>query len=240
MAQSPFFVGNNPTLNPYIQTDADLSYYKYPDQPFRPEYRQSYNPLNMGTAQSTAGMLNQIGLKDKGLAQFRSEATRSGPSAWAGMANEAQDMATRQGRDQASQQSAGQAAEARSTLAMRGGINSGARERVAKSAMQNSMMANQNISRQDQTNKMQIGMNDEQNRITQLSQLGGMENQANQVDLGKLGAMQNSQQFDTKNAVSEGRDRNLFNMQNYHEQMAAWGANKQANAQAQAGGGGKK
>lgn len=203
-------------------------------QPFRPQYHPSYNS-SMNISPELEARLAGNKLDMQGLGRFRSEALRSGPSAWAGMANAQQEAQGQQATDQAAQQAAGQTAQAQGNLAMRGGINSGARERLAASGAAGAMNAAQNIRQQTGNNKMQIGINDEQNRINQLGQLPGMDIGAHGAGLQDIGAWGQGRQFDVGNQVGEGDKRNLFNLQNYHEQMGAWGAKKQADATQKSG-----
>lgn len=210
-------------------------YFRYADQPYRPNYVPGYDKNSMRMEQDLEGRLSGINVDQRGMNKYRQEAMRSGPSAWAQMAGRQQDELAQDAQNKAGKQSAGQAAEARSQLAMRGGINSGARERIAQGAAKNYMDMSQDIGRQATTNKTQIGMNDEQNRINQLQALPGMENAAvaNEMDKTKLWGQ--AKQFDVGQMTAEQERRNAFNMGNYHEQMQAWGAGKQANATANAG-----
>lgn len=203
--------------------------------PIRPNYIPGYNPYTMGISQGLDSQLGGINVDTTGLDKFRTEAERTGPSAWAQLAGQQQDLEGQNQREQAARTSGAQGAQEQGQLAMSGGLSSGARERVSRDAGRSALGMDQNIQRQENQNKMQIGVNDEQNRIQQLGSLPGMENQAAQIPLQKAQLWAQGQQFDVGNQVAEAGRQNDFNLGNYHEQMAAWGAGQQANATANSG-----
>jgi hypothetical protein len=148
----------------------------------------------------------------QGLDKYRQEAMRTGPSPWANlMANKS---LTEEGfaKDAAAKDAAGRGADARSLLSMRGGLSSGASERIDRGSARNALDMSQQAGQQGIQNRQQIGINDEQNRVSQLGSLPGMENQGVQVQ--------------NQNIAGQ----NAFNMNAYKTQMDAWGANKQAQA----------
>lgn len=133
-----------------------------------------------------------------------------GPSPWSQLATMRQGLEESQARESASKMAANGRAGAMSDLAMRGGLDSGARERLARSGMRDALDMGMDVSRQGGINRLQIGMNDAQNNI-----------------VGK--------QFDIQNKLQSRRDENVFNMDKYREQMGAWAANRQAQATEKAG-----
>jgi hypothetical protein len=207
----------------------------YMDQPGDLAYTQGYDPKTMSMTPELERRLSGINVDQRGMNKFRGEALRTGPSSWATLANKQQNLEERMARQRAMSEGASGAAGARSQLAMRGGLSSGAKERLARDANKNYLMMSQDIGAQGTKNRGQISMNDEQNRITQLGQLPGMENQAIQGDLAKLSMWGQGRQFDTNQAVNEAGRKNDYNLGRYKEKMAAWGANQQANATAKSG-----
>lgn len=159
------------------------------------------------------------------LQKFQNEAMRTGPSAWSNLAQGQQDKYQTDAQSKAASTAAGSAAESRDQLAMRGGLDSGARERIGRNQSRDYMNMTQNAADTRANNGMQIGMNDEQNRIQQLGMMPQMVNQANQGNFQKAG-------LDFNANTTE----NAFNMQKYHEQMAGYGANQSANATQNSGG----
>lgn len=117
-------------------------------------------------------------LNTQGLEKYRQEATRTGPSAWAGLMGKQQEQEYQKALEASRGQLASQTAGAESALAMRGGLSSGARERLQKQGLLAQMQAGQNLSQQKSANLLQAAINDEQNRIAQLGALPGMELQA--------------------------------------------------------------
>lgn len=128
---------------------------------------------DMATYQQTAGDVNH-----QGIDKYRSEALRTGPSAWAGLQGQQQNQQYNQAMNQAGAQTASATASAEGALAQRGGLSSGARERVQKQGLLAQVGAGQNLASQRAGNMLQIGVNDEQNRVSQLGALPGMENTA--------------------------------------------------------------
>lgn len=232
---SPLPGGSIPDRINNGEDPAEFVNIRYSDQPYRPQYHPAYDPKTQSISPGLNDQLDGIAMDTRGIDQFRNEALRGGPSAWAQLAGKQQDKQAMQARGAASKNAAGNAAEARGMLAMRGGLSSGARERIGRDSMRSQLAMDQQIGQNADNNKTQIGMNDEQNRINELGQLPGMENQRYASQLSGIQTGVQGQQYDINNAVSQGDKRNLFNLQNYHEQMGAWGANKQANATADSG-----
>jgi len=150
-------------------------------------------------------------LNTQGLDQIRKEALRDPgqQSRWA-------EIAKADAANTAAAQGAGQMAQARSGLAMQGGLRSGARERLAQQGQITGLQAKQNAN-------MQVNMQDEQNRQKWLGMLPGQE----------LAAAQFGSTIEDRNIgrslseVQQGRD---FDKYRYGQAMTAWGADKSADA----------
>jgi hypothetical protein len=201
---------------------------------------QSNNAMSYEQLGTTVNpLLDAIQLDKRGLEAFRNDALRTGPSKWAGLAKKNIMLQERQARDLGRRESAGQAAQARSMLAMRGGLTSGARERVAKSAAKDYMNMSQQIGATGQTNLSQIDMNDEQNRINMLSQLPGMEVQALQPELQKTQLYGQAKQYDITNRYNQQKDDiksyNDYAQKVYEEQMKGWAADRTASGMENSG-----
>jgi hypothetical protein len=237
MADTPEYLQNIRPEDRAAYEQAILSRFGYQrnGMPARPDYHPTYDPWNMSLATEAGGTLSGINADKRGMDAFRQEALRKGPSQWSAMAKQAQDRELGMNRDTARREAGGTAADARAQLAMRGGINSGARERVAKSGQKNYLDMSRQLGAQTMDNKSQIDMNDEKNRIQQLGMLPGMENQALQPELQKATMGLGARQFDIQQQTQEGLAHNAFDLQKYAEQMRAWGANRQADATAAAG-----
>lgn len=172
----------------------------------------------------------------QGYQKYKTEAMRAGPSAWAGIQNQQQDQQAAAQKAQAAVQAMTGSNQAMSQLAMRGGLGSGARTSLAKQSARDLMAARQGVSRQQGINKLGIASTDEQNRIGQLGNLASSE-----TDIGKynttLGAQQNEKNL--TNLLKEVEAKRMNTANTYNEQMRSWAANRQADATANSGGGGK-
>lgn len=186
-------------------------------------YQAAYDPKTM-----TLSGRNQ--LDSRGLDAFQNEALRSGPSKWANRMGDQQNLATLNAREGATRQVQGQNALAMSTLASRGGLSSGARERVTREGAKENLLASQDIGRQNQMNMSQIGINDEQNRISQLGSIPGMQ-------LAKTSMLNDVSKYDITNQLNENNYKNLFNMEQNKSEKAMYGAKMTADAQRASKGG---
>lgn len=157
------------------------------------------------------------------LNKMNSEAMRTGPSKSANLMNLEADRQGLIARDNNAQTASGSAAKARSDLAARGGLSSGARERVEMNATNDVMNLNQKTNQAVMGNRAQIGINDEQNRIGQLQTAGQMKNSTNM--------------FDITSKANETAQRNAYNQNLYNQQMQIEAANRTADAQVAASNG---
>jgi hypothetical protein len=237
--QNPWVSINYSNLkNPYLANNDGSTDYDFrlsEDQPFAPTYHPVYDPLSMGLYDKVAPGINAINLNTRGLDAYRNEALRTNPSRYAELATEKENLNETAARDRARGESAAKQADAASDLAMHGGLDSGARERLARGSNSDFLNMSQEIGKQAEGNRQQIAMNDEQNRISQLGALPGMEAQSLQPEFQKQQMLGQANQFDIGNAINEGNNKNAFTLGRYHEAMSAWGANKQAQATANSG-----
>jgi hypothetical protein len=190
----------------------------------RPKWAKYDDALDAdGTMQDN--MTANLDVDMRGMDAYRERALNEGPSAWAGMMTEKQGLEEATARDNAVAQSAGATASAQSNLAMRGGLSSGARERVAAQGASDLMNSQQDIGRAGEQARLGIGIEDESMRMNALSQLPGMELNLGQANMA-------ADQWNIGNAMNErhyGQDQKLAK---YQEDMRGWAANKQADATA--------
>jgi hypothetical protein len=215
------------------KANENLDFYR--SKPGDIQYSPGYDPKTMGMMPELQMKLDALNMDKRGLDKFRLEALRQGPSAWAKLARKDQALQAMDARERGAEAARGQSAQAMDDLASRGGLTSGARERIATEGAKNYLNMGQNVARQQNQNNLQIGMNDEQNRITQLSQLPGMEVQAMQPDFQKLQLWGQGRQFDVGNQINENKSKNAFDMGQYEQKMKAWAADRQAQATEKAG-----
>lgn len=157
-------------------------------------------------------------LDRSGIDAVTKEALRTGPSAWANLQKGMQ-------KDELMKNSGAQAAQARSQLAMQGGLNAGSSERLASEAMKSNLLGGQNISRN-------IAIQDETNRMGMLAQLPEQQLAAANYD-------NSITKYNTGNSLNEILQKRAYDSNAYGEAMKAWGAEKTASASG-GGGGGKK
>ncbi len=130
--------------------------------------------------------------------------------AWLGQQTKLQGLRTQADLGNATQAGLGQRASAETALAARGGMDSGARERMAMNNARN-------------TNLQQQGVRGtaEQNTLGLQSDAFGKNQAADQANIQTL--------------TANNQNQNMYNANNYNQQMQAWAAGKQAKATASAG-----
>ena len=186
--------------------------------------------------------LDAIQMDNRGLDKFREFALGEGDSQFAKLMLEKQKLNQQTAMEDASKNAATQAAQARSRAAMRGGLDAGASERLGKSAMLSGYNQQQQLQRQGLADQLSIRAQDAQARQQALSQLPGMEVQALAPELQKTNMWYNAAsgdnanrmnagQFNIGNAMNERNNSRNFGMQQYIQDMGAWAAGKQADAQ---------
>lgn len=198
--------------------------------PFEPTYsKPDPNQYNIG-GKTRAGLAN-VGDPDmSGLQAYKNEALRTGPSKGSMLAMDRIRMDDIAGRDRAAKSAAGEAANARSNLAMRGGIGSGARERVARDAIRGGLASSQDVSRTTANNNSQTMMNDEGNRLNMLSGLGEQQNSYMKIPLEKARIQATADQTDASNYMKTNSEQNAWNRDMWGQKMQGWAANRTANA----------
>lgn len=125
---------------------------------------------------------------------------------------------------QTQQQQAGQLAQARGQLAMRGGLRGGSAERLAMGGAESGLLASQNIRGSGAMERGQLGMQ-------------GIDLARKTVE-GNVGAQNTAQQFNIQNQIADLTAQNARNLAQYQEQMKMLGANATADAIRRSGGGG--
>lgn len=219
---------------------------------YRPEFSSpltgdSLNPAYVMSAQpSNIAELNQrlgaINLDKRGLEAYRERALATpGTSAWEQMQRARLQTEQASGRDLAASQQAQALGQARSQLAMRGGLSSGAGERLAMQGAKDRLLANQALARQGQMGRQDIAIQAEQQRLGALQNLPGMELQALEPEFKKTSMWGNmadteaqrrqqveAQNINTKLAALDAKNR--YGTDVYKTNMQAWAAGRQAQA----------
>jgi hypothetical protein len=194
----------------------------------------------------SAGNLNknyQMDLKGldptqwEGYSKQKQEALRIGPSTWASLAGKQQDLTTLGNKEAAARQAQSGMNQGLSSLAMRGGLSSGARGLAARQSSRDMLNSRQQAARAGDTAKLGIATTDEQNRIGQLAGLSNSEQQIGQYNNTLAGKQQ---EFNIQNMIGQQQEKRAYDTNTYNEQMKKWSADKQAQATAASGGGGGK
>jgi len=189
----------------------------------------------------------EAGLNQDALKALRERALSTGMSPWEKMARETQGLEEGSLKDIVAKQSRTGAAQTFSDLATRGGIGTGARERLARGAGEQGALAQQDVARQGMLSRLGIGQAGEEQRLNLLQSLPGMETQASsylQSEYGRKASQEDEnrkyktlvQQRNLDEALKQIRAQDQFKLDRYKEDMAGYGAEK--TAQATSGGGG--
>lgn len=185
--------------------------------------------------------LNGINLNTEGLEALRSRATGQGPSDWAKLMLQGQDVQYGADKDALQKKLGSGQASAFSQLAARGGASRGSRERLATKGMQGGLMANQDLSRQKELNRLSTLTTDEGQKLDLLKALPGAEVASLQPALQKTNmwaTLANSEanrkvDVDKQNInslLSNNTNQNSYNMNKYQSLMQGMAADRQATA----------
>lgn len=153
----------------------------------------SYDPYKAGTAMKA----------------LTGRATDTGESPWLKMALGKQGIEEQAAMDNATEQAGSGAAFARSSLASRGGLSTGAGERVARDAARNLNASRSQAAREGALDRAELRTTDENNKLGLLSNAAGLENSmglqnaGNALQAGMFGSNQNfqGQQFNANMAL---------------------------------------
>lgn len=162
-----------------------------------------------------------------------------GTSDWEQMMLGKQGIDQANSRDSATRLADTSKTQAYSDLATHGGLSTGARERLGRSAGTDLMTSRQGVARQGALDRLGIGIQGENNRLGVLSQLPGMqqakEQQAEALGLANRDYNTGIQKTNIGNSLAEVQRQDIGKYVNYAEQMKAYAANKQADATANSG-----
>lgn len=174
----------------------------------------------------------------EGYSRMRQEALRAPgtKSAWAELQMQKQAAEEANARDAAARQASSGQSAALAQLAMRGGVGSGARTRVASQMAKDLLGQRQAVARQGIMSRLGISTEDEQARQRGLENLSRSE-----MDIGKINKEIEGKVtgYNLQNLMKEIEGRRAWEQEQYKEKMRAWASEKQAQATESSGGGGK-
>lgn len=172
---------------------------------------------------------------------MRARATAQGPSTWARLAEENQRLEQSQALGEQNRMNMANQNRAFNSLAQRGGLSAGQRERLAAQGMNQGLRGQQQIMGQGMQQRLGIGMQDEQMKNQMLGQSAAADLNLANFNQAQRAFNTQAQQFDINNALNDVRGLNAYNSGAFTEAMREWGSAKTADAQARASrGGGKK
>lgn len=180
-------------------------------------------------------MYGKVQLNTAPMDRFTMEAMREGPSRGSRLAMAGQRKDALTARDQARATAAGEAAGARTNLAMKGGLSAGAAERINTGAMNKALDMTQGANAAAAQNNRMIAMEDEKNRMGALAQAPSMQLSKAGFEQGQARDVFGAMEGDVNRLQMENTKRNAFNLGRYKEQMGAWAGGKQAEATQKSG-----
>jgi len=211
-----------------------------------------YSPLDISTGEMssayTMGSPDKIGFSPARMGQagkaLTDRATMEGPSPWLNLQLDQNQMDQMRQLDAMNMEQAGSQADARGQLAMRGGLSTGARERLAGSGAREAMRASQDIYGQRAGADLQSRMFDEQTKTGLLGTAAGLEsdlskfNTSGQLEKDKFNTTLGMQadQFNIGNKLNQVGMMNAAKSGIYGEDMKAWAAQQMANSMGGGGG----
>lgn len=162
-------------------------------------------------------------LNTQALQQLRSEALRNPTqaSAMAQLQYQKQALEEQQARQAALGQAMQGIGAGQMQLASRGGLRSGAAERLAQMGATNLMKSQQAVGAEGRLARLNVALEDEKNRLAALSAMPGMEAQAAQ-------AQEQIQQLNIAQLAEQHKLQEEKKLAAYQEQMKGWAAGKQA------------
>lgn len=177
--------------------------------------------------------------ENEALDVLKDRATATGPSQWAQLMQQLIGEKKLGAMDDASAQGNAATAQGMSSLATRGGLSKGARERMATKGAMNTLMAKQQVGRNAMTDELSMLADDEKTKTGLLSTWAGLNEQSlnrNQnLDLGNREYGTNIDQFNLKTKLDDRRANQTFDMAKWQEGMKALGSYQTARAQEEAG-----
>lgn len=179
------------------------------------------------------------GADRKGLDALTSRAMAKGDSPWLKMMGSKIDAQTSGLRDQATKDASVAQGQGMSNLAMSGGLDSGARERMASQSALGRMGAVQGASQLGTMGKLDAGLQDEQAKLSILQSLPQHEmafsNQINDNARYNTDIYNRTQAGNVDNRIADVARGNASDLYKYGQQMQGYGADRTAAATQQAG-----
>lgn len=206
----------------------------------RPTYEGIRNAQGNLDSRYTLGKDADVTIDSRAQDAIRSKGLATGDSPWAMMQLQKNQMDAQNQKQNLATQGASSAAMARNNMAMRGGLSSGARERIGQNAIQAQMMGQQQVGRDMNAQNLNIRSQDEAMKTDALKTTMQADSANANMALQNRDYRGNVDLQNRNAAMMDVDAKRTFDLSVYKDKMAAYGASKSADAQRAAGGGGKK
>lgn len=167
--------------------------------------------------------------------ELRKRGLSQGPSEYANILMGKQALEEQNALGKSAQASRSASSSAFSDLARKGGLSSGARERLASMGQQSEARGTQDVLRGGMTDRLNITAGDEQQKLGILQNLPQMELGYADLGLKNRDYKTNVDKLNIAGALQEVGRQDTAKFSDYAERMKAYGAEKTAQAQANAG-----
>lgn len=210
----------------------------YPDgSPIAPEFQSMIDPATGKLRPEFQTDLQELDPNTlEGYNMIKKIAQQQGPSDWAQTANKQAEMRQQDTIEAAMRQAASSNAAAVGGLAMRGGAGSGQRERLAMSNQRNLLGERQSAYRTTSGSLLDIMKSDEEMKRQAMSQFAEGEGK---IQMGNLGIRNQEAQINQGNVLKDWDLKNAWAQDRYKAELDKYAAERQAEATAKSGGGGK-
>lgn len=211
--------------------------------PIAPEFKSMLDAAGNMQSKYNLAQWQNVMPDTAALDQYKQTALRGAGelSPWAKLQQQKMDVEQAQALDNAGAASNTSMMSAMSKLAQTGGLSGGARERAMSQAANAGMVNRQQVGRQNMLDTLNLASQDETQRMSGLQTLQGMQNTQADAQFRNAQQGQETNKFNTSNLLLETDRQRQFTQDQWKQKMETWAANKSADAQARAsGGGGKK
>lgn len=212
--------------------------------PIAPEFKSMLDAAGNLDSKYNLAQWQNVMPDTAALDQYKQTALRGAGelSPWAKLQQQKMGVDQAQALDNAGAASSTSMMSAMSNLAKTGGLSGSARERAMSQAANAGMVNRQTVGRQNMLDTLNLKAQDETNRMSGLQTLQGMQNTQADAQFRNAQQGQETNKYNTGNLLLETDRQRQFTQDQWKQKMQTWGANKSADAQAKAsgGGGGKK
>lgn len=202
------------------------------DETGKPKYPGFQSLLDKETGLLPEKYMLKSELDTQALDKLQSEALGAGPSTWAQLQLDMQSADQAKTLDNLAKQAQGGVAGAQAQLAMKGGLSSGASERLSAGGARDLLAAQQGAQGAGAQQKLGILAQDAATKQAILQSLPGMQ-------IAKSGYGADVDKYNLGNVFSQKQQEEMAKLADYQEQMKGYAAKKSGLATIM-GGGGKK